>query len=98
MIEYLKNKFHSGIRPNIYFWRDKVGHEIDLLLEQGNNLIPIEIKSGKTLNSDYFENIKYWNKLSQQESNSFLIYCGENQKRQKSLILNWQHLEALFSI
>ena len=96
IIEYLKNSFHAGRRPNIFFWRDKSGHEIDILLEQDNILTPIEIKSGKTINTDYFKNIKYWNKISEKDTNSIVIYCGEEQKRQKTRIINWQNLDTLF--
>ena len=96
IIEYLKNRFHKGKMPNINFWRDKLGHEIDILLTKGNSFILVEIKSGKTLNQDYFKNIKYWNKISETESNNFVIYCGEEQIRKKSIIINWQNLERLF--
>ena len=71
-------------------------HEIDILLTKGNSFILVEIKSGKTLNQDYFKNIKYWNKISETESNNFVIYCGEEQIRKKSIIINWQNLERLF--
>lgn len=94
--ECLKSRFHKGKVPNIYFWRDKLGHEIDILITKGTNFIPIEIKSGKTLNQEFFKNIKYWNKISGIESNNFLIYCGEEQSRQNSTIINWQNLEKLF--
>ena len=34
--EFLKVRYHQGLRSNLYFWRDNVGNEIDLLLEQGD--------------------------------------------------------------
>jgi len=30
----------------LYFWRDSVGHEVDLLIPQGNRFMPVEIQSG----------------------------------------------------
>ena len=32
----------------LYFWRDSAGHEVDLLIPQGNRFMPVEIKSGAT--------------------------------------------------
>jgi predicted AAA+ superfamily ATPase len=95
VIECLKMSCNQGKVANVYFWRDKLGHEIDILLDNNSELIPIEIKSGSTLNSDYFKNIKYWHKISEVESQSFLIYSGEKQQRKKTTILNWQNLDKL---
>ena len=47
-----------GRRPPIYFWRDNNGYiEVDCLANVGNQLIPIETKSGETANSDFFEGL-----------------------------------------
>ena len=56
-------------------------------------LLPIEIKSGKTLNSEFFKNIEYWSKLSGAEK-SVLLYAGDqNQKRTTGKeVLNWRNL------
>ncbi|WP_240964564.1 hypothetical protein [Flavivirga algicola] len=44
-------------------------------------LIPVEIKSGKTVTSDYFKGLKYWNHLTGYEGGK-IIYGGEDyQKR-----------------
>ena len=37
-------RYHKGLVPNAFFWRDNTGHEIDLLLEEGENLKAVEIK------------------------------------------------------
>ena len=39
-------------------------HEVDLLFEGDNELVPVEIKSGKTITSAYFKGIEYWQKLT----------------------------------
>ena len=58
-------------------------------------LSPIEIKSGKTINTDFFEGLKYWNKLSKNiPENTFIIYAGnENQKRSLGNVLSWKNLD-----
>ena len=35
---------HRGEKPRIYFWRTADGHEVDFIIEDGNQLIPIEVK------------------------------------------------------
>src|SRR3990172_8934281 len=54
---------HSGEEPPLYFWRDQTGHEIDLLVDYGRTLLPVEIKSGKTVAGDFFNGLRYWMSL-----------------------------------
>jgi predicted AAA+ superfamily ATPase len=42
--EILKSYWHRGRQPACFYYRDKDGREIDLLLEQNGTLYPIEIK------------------------------------------------------
>jgi len=63
--ELLKGRFNRGLKENIYFWRDNVGHEVDCLIDQGMTLIPVEIKSGETVTRDFFKGLNYWYKISQ---------------------------------
>jgi uncharacterized protein len=96
VIEMVKKFANRGLASNIYFWRDKTGHEIDVILDDSENLVPIEIKSGKTINTDYFKNLKYWNNLSG-INKSILIYSG-NQEQLRSdgtLITNWKNISKL---
>jgi len=75
--EVVKHFTNQGQRPPIYFWQDKTGREIDLLVETNGNLIPIEIKAGQTMRPDYFGQLTYWNQLSGNSSqNSFVVYGG----------------------
>lgn len=91
--ELIKKRTNAGLPINLYYWRDKTGHEIDVIIDNAGKLLPIEIKSGKTLNAEFFKNIEYWSKLSGAEK-SVLLYAGEqNQKRTTGKeILNWRNL------
>ncbi len=95
--DFFKQRFNAGLPPSLYFWRDKSGHEIDCILEQGTHLIPIEIKSGATLNSDFFSSLVKWNELSGNDpSNSYVIYGGkEKQIRSQGTALGWSQLQFL---
>lgn len=95
--ELLKLRFNKGLRASLYFWRDKVGHEIDCILDKGLDLMLIEIKSGKTITSEMFKNIEYWKKISGKIKNeSYLIYGGSNnQKRNGINVLSWKDCNIL---
>ena len=96
LVEYLKKQYNQGRNPNCYFWRDKLGHEIDIILERDSKLFPIEIKSGKTINTDYFKNINYFNMISNINNSSYLIYDGNEEPRSGTKIFNWQNIESLW--
>jgi predicted AAA+ superfamily ATPase len=95
--ELIKNKFHNNQNANFYFWRDKTGHEIDCIIEKGQSLTPIEIKSAKTINIKFFDGLKYFNDLSKNPlENSYVIYAGkENQTRSCGKILSWNKFSEI---
>ena len=96
VIEMVKKYTNQGINPPLFYWRDKTGHEIDLIVDKGNLLTPIEIKSSKTINSDFFKNLKYWNHLSKMNK-AVLIYSGiqEQNRSDGTLITNWKNISNL---
>lgn len=95
--EMFKNAFNKGIEPNYYYWRDKVGHEIDCIAEKADKTLQIEIKSGKTIADDYFAGLKYWAKLTKKGGkDSYLIYNGdENQKRTFANVVSWKNIASI---
>lgn len=52
VMEVLKSWWHNGLTCNASFYRDKEGHEIDLMIKDGPNLHPIEIKLSAKPNMD----------------------------------------------
>lgn len=94
--ELIKNRINKKKSPNFYFWRDQHGHEVDCLIEN-EFLTPVEIKSAKTINSEFFEGLNYWNRLAKNTpENTFLIYGGnENQTRSYGKIISWKNLENI---
>ncbi len=58
--EFLKARFNSGFASNLFFWRDNVGLEVDLLLDEPKGLLPIEIKSCATVTDDLFKGLRKW--------------------------------------
>ncbi len=93
IMEYIKMRYHTGLVPNAFFWRDNTGHEVDLLLEKGETFKVIEIKSGETINSDFFKGLNYFGNLSElSKENRFLIYGGsKNYNRTAAKVLSWKN-------
>jgi len=52
--EIVKQHTHHGLTPRLSFFRDRKGHECDVVIEQGRRLMAVEIKSGQTVASDVF--------------------------------------------
>jgi len=88
--EHIKQKFHRRLPVEYYFWRDKTGHEIDLLGVKGPSMWAIEIKAGKTVVADYFSDINYFDKIQDSRKKLIrqVIYGGDaSQKRQGVMVL-----------
>jgi predicted AAA+ superfamily ATPase len=89
--EFLKSYLNNGEDPAIYFWRDSSGNEIDIIIDHGDKLIPVEIKAGQTIVSDFFKGIRFWEKLSKdKEKVAALVYGGERSFiRSDTLVYSW---------
>jgi predicted AAA+ superfamily ATPase len=53
--ELFKNYLNRGEEHPIYFWPDSTGNEIDIIIDEGDRLIPLEIKAGHTVSSDFLK-------------------------------------------
>ena len=97
--EILKRRFNQHKQPNIYFWRDHKGLEVDLLIEQGETILPVEIKSGETIANDWFTSLRSWQSLARDEAEKpWLIYGGsERQPRTQTEVLDWRGIPELLA-
>lgn len=94
--EVLKQRMNDGQPSNLFFWRDSKGLEIDLLLERGDDLTPVEIKSGQTIVPDFFVGLRQWLALSGNPDHpAWLVYGGEGQHQKGAVgIIPWNQLPA----
>ena len=58
--EMLKQRFNAGQPNDLYFWRDHVGLEVDVVYETQAGLQGIEIKSGSTFAPDWPQAARKW--------------------------------------
>jgi len=83
VMEVLKARANRGLVPDLYFFRDHQGNEVDLLIQDGGNLHAIEIKSGATLNSGFFKGLHSFAQLSGQHCLSrHLVFGGQENHNQ----------------
>ena len=89
--DILKTRIHTGLSPDLFYWREKSGYEIDLIIEQQNQPVPIEIKSGKTLNSDFFKTLTHFRSVTG-TNKSILLYSGNDSltRSDGTVISNWK--------
>jgi hypothetical protein len=95
ILELLKARFNNGQRSNLFFWRDRTGNEIDVLIDQSAQVIPLEIKSAATFNSDFVKGINYWKKINPQVKKSFVVYTGKSSQLNLTKILNWKEIDSI---
>jgi predicted AAA+ superfamily ATPase len=95
--EVLKARFNQGLTSNAYFWRDRSGHEVDLLLERGSTVVPIEVKSGQTVAPDFFTGLRRFRELAGAEADRpWVVYGGEQgQSRGEAEVLPWREIARL---
>ncbi len=99
--EIYKSCVHSGSQPNLFHYREARGPEIDLLVEHGEELDLVEIKSGATTNSDFFKNLKRFSDrmkgaVKKRPLRSHVVYGGDDsQQRSDAQVLSWRHIQRL---
>lgn len=64
--EFVKHRAHAGAEGVPYFWRDNIGNEIDLLIERGGVLQPVEFKSGATFQAEWLRGLHTWQRHAAQ--------------------------------
>ena len=78
--ELLKQRFNAGRPSDLFFWRDHVGQEIDIVIDTAAGLVPLEIKSGSTFAADWADAMEKWGKLAERAGQAVLqptlVYGG----------------------
>jgi uncharacterized protein len=96
--KYLANYQSSS---DLYFFRDSNNNEVDLIIDQGLQQIPIEIKAGGTFSKNYLKGILYWQKLAKKSKQAkaptgYIIYTGNQaHKANNYSLLEWNSINPL---
>ena len=90
--ELVKQRFNAGQSGELFFWRDNVGHEVDVVLEMPQGLQAIEIKSGSTFAADWPQAARKWVGFAGTEALApQIIYGGAGRyTRQDCEVAGWR--------
>ena len=79
VVEVLKTLLNSGKDPDLYFFRDNHGLEVDLLLASARHLIPLEVKASYTPHTDLYRNLENFCALAGKEAkHPAVVYSGRD--------------------
>jgi predicted AAA+ superfamily ATPase len=98
--ELLKHRFNQGLASNLYFWRNNTGDEVDVVIEQGDKLQPVEIKSGQTFHADFLSGLNNWTRYAGNAAlPAHLVYGGDDAMVRSGVqVHSWRDLKGLFGL
>jgi hypothetical protein len=86
------------LRRKLHFWRDRPGHEVDFILEQGGKLVALEIKTGSTVASSDAAGIRaFRDSLKKKQSlvRSVVLHAGQGRPLDTDILaLPWGWMVA----
>jgi predicted AAA+ superfamily ATPase len=95
--ELLKGRLNRGKPANLFFWRDNIGVEINIIADLGGALYPIQISSVINPNDIDVYHLGKWLKFAGDEAGrGRLIYSGEERMRMnEAAVIPWRELDGL---
>ncbi len=98
--ELLKGRYQRGESANLFFWRNHVGDEINLLADHGQTLLPIECKSGATIAGDWLSGLTRWVTLAGPDAEPPVLVHGGTSAglREGVRLIPWYELSGLADI
>ncbi len=90
--EAVKAFWNRGLEADVYFWRSHIGHEVDLIVQQGLKSWAVEAKSGQTLASDAFQGLhRYLEMAGEDVSRPILVHGGGQAVRRSAVeVVPWR--------
>jgi hypothetical protein len=99
--EIYKASVHVGMDPRVFHYRETRGLEIDLLIEQGEGLDAVEIKSAATTTADFFRNLERFPVRLKDAGTKLgirnhIVYGGDDsQQRSRAQVVSWRDVQRL---
>lgn len=89
--ELVKQRLNAGEPVDLFFWRDNVGHEVDVVFETPAGLQAVEVKSGGTFATDWPASVLKWQRLAEGALTPWIVFGGEGDyERQGCRVMGWQ--------
>jgi predicted AAA+ superfamily ATPase len=95
--DFIKYHYNRARTPQIYFWKDNHGHEMDCIIVQSTRVCALDIKAGKTISEQYTKGLNYWKALTRENpTTSFVVYMGsEYMPTTAGTILGWKSIDRI---
>lgn len=95
--ELVKQRFNAGQPADLYFWRDNVGHEVDVVFEHQGKLQAIEIKSCATFVSGWIAAARKWTSFAGDDALAPWVVYGGNDSyvREGAQVFGWSDVDLL---
>ena len=91
--EALKWRAMRGNAQPLYFWRDNIGNEVDLLLEQDAGITLVEVKSGQTFQPGRLQSLNTVQRHISQPTRNAVLYGGDlSAQRTDAQLVGWRDL------
>lgn len=89
--EALKWRAVRGHAQPLYFWRDNIGNEVDLLLEQDGGITLVEVKSGQTFQPGWLQSLNTVQRHMAQPTRNAVLYGGDlSARRTDAELVGWR--------
>lgn len=95
--ELLKTRLNEGREPELYFWRDRSGFEIDFVIENNGLMDAVEVKSGRTVTGEFFRALARWKEIAGKDAGgTVLVYGGDDEyQREGHSTLSWRNAAGI---
>ncbi len=93
--EFMKQNYHHNLMVDFWFWRDAVGHEVDLIWQSDEKLNLVEIKATQTIMPDMFKGLNYFEKWEPNlTASKTIVHTGLfNQNRTAGKVVSWKTID-----
>lgn len=90
--ELIKQRYNHGKAHDLFFWRDNVGHEVDIVYDTAQGLQAIEIKSGSTFAPDWPNTVNKWRGFAgNNAAKPMVMYGGQDSyERELCSLVGWR--------
>jgi predicted AAA+ superfamily ATPase len=99
--EIVKSRANLGLAPNLSFYRDSKGVEVDVVLDRGTELVAVETKSARTVADDFFHALRAFRiaigaSKRPPKIEPMVIYAGDQrQNRTEASVIPWGEIDGV---
>lgn len=78
LLEIIKTMTNRGDTPRVYFWRTSYGAEVDIVVEWGDRLVPIEVKTSATPRAGMTSGLRAFLELyGRKADKGYMVHTGD---------------------